>query len=413
MIVGREIRVGLLIFAGLLSLGAIVFLVSEKQGLFSLKNRYYVDFESVGGLSVGNPVQLNGVTVGSVKDVVLPQRIDEKLLIVTISVNRLYAERIREDSVARIKTIGLLGDKYIEITSGSPGTAQIEDGGRIVASPATDVDKLIAAGGDAAGNVVAISYSLRTILERMEEGEGILGQLTVESEQVSRGKRATIDLLESVAALAGRIERGEGSVGALLKDDDLADNLELVASRLAGILDKVESGDGAVTSLLNDPATRERVERTVENLDNATRQISLLAQEIRTGDGLLPRLLADAEYGEAVSRDLENLLRNLSLVSEKLADGDGTLGKLIEDPSAYEALNDILVGVDKSKMLRWLVRNRQKSGIEVRYEDAQEQPAEAADGTVEEAAGEAVGNESVVPLEDGAREKGDTGGSTE
>lgn len=400
MNVWREIRVGLLVVAGLVSLGTMVFLVSEKQEMFSLKNRYYVELETVSGLDVGSPVQLNGVTVGSVKEIDLPRNVDATVLTVWLSVNRLYEARIREDSIARIKTIGLLGDKFVEISSGTAGADLIPDRGRIPAAPATDVDKLLAAGGDAAGNVVAISYSLRTILERMEEGEGILGQLTVESDQVTRGKQATLDLLESVAALAGRVESGEGTVGALLNSDDLANSLEEAAARFASILDRVENGDGAITSLLKDPATRERVERTVDNLDNATRQISLLAQEIRTGDGLLTKLLADGEFSEGVARDLENLLRNLSLVSDKLAQGDGTLGKLIEDPSAYEALNDILVGVDNSKMLRWLIRNRQKSGIEVRYDEAQ----------AAEESGEVGSEEDPAAPSSEAADKGDSSG---
>ena len=56
-------------------------------------------------------------------------------------------------------------------------------------------------------------------------------------------------------------------------------------------------------------------------------------------------------------------------IAEKLNSGEGTVAQLVNDPAVYEALNDILVGVDESKFLRWLIRNRQKKGIEERYED--------------------------------------------
>jgi len=72
-----------------------------------------------------------------------------------------------------------------------------------------------------------------------------------------------------------------------------------------------------------------------------------------------------------MTEELQQLLHNLRVVSDRIADSQGTLGLLISDPQVYEAMNDIIVGVDQSTMLRWLVRNRQKKGIEKRYEAEQ------------------------------------------
>jgi hypothetical protein len=49
--------------------------------------------------------------------------------------------------------------------------------------------------------------------------------------------------------------------------------------------------------------------------------------------------------------------------------GDGTAAKLINDPQIYDAVNDVIIGINESRILRWLIRNRQKKGIEKRYED--------------------------------------------
>ena len=95
-------------------------------------------------------------------------------------------------------------------------------------------------------------------------------------------------------------------------------------------------------------------------------------------------MLNDEEMAGQILGDLQQMLENLNLVSEKLASGDGTLGRLIEDPEIYEALNDIVVGVDESKMLRWLIRNRQKSGIEVRYDAEVEKLEAESQNTVDE-----------------------------
>ena len=58
--------------------------------------------------------------------------------------------------------------------------------------------------------------------------------------------------------------------------------------------------------------------------------------------------------------------------------GEGTAGKLINDPSVYESVNDILIGINESKLLRWLIRNRQQSGIQKRYDTESSKPAPAA-----------------------------------
>ncbi len=366
----REVKVGLLVIAAFVILGVAVFLVSERRNLFALKNRYYIQFETVLGLAPGSPAQLNGVTVGSVQKVVLPESVDEKLLTVWINVDRRYGDRVREDSTARIKTLGLLGDKFIEISSGSPDSPLIPSGGYVPAAPPTDVEKLLATGGDAVQNTVAISYSLRNILARMEAGEGILGELLTDSEAGRTAKQGLVALMEGVRDITLQIQSGQGTLGQLIMDDGLAVELEASVGRFNAALTSLEEGEGLVADLLHNTETRDRVQALLLNLDKTTASLSAAAEQLSSGEGLLPAMMNDEELAQQMLGDLQQMLQNLNLVSEKLATGDGTLGRLIEDPEIYEALNDIVVGLDESKMLRWLVRNRQKSGIRVRYDDA-------------------------------------------
>jgi phospholipid/cholesterol/gamma-HCH transport system substrate-binding protein len=300
---------------------------------------------------------------------VLPEDVEEQYLTVWVSIDRRYADRVREDSRARIKTLGLLGDRYIELTSGSPGFTQIETGGEIRTGAATDVEKIIATGGDAVENLVAISYSLRTILERMEAGEGILGELTTKSETGTRAKKSLVETFETFRDITAKLDSGEGTLGKLINDSSLADSAESAVAHLDGILSQVESGEGAVAALLNDPATRDKVNKSLDAMSTLTQDLAALVADIKGGEGLLPTMLFDKEYGAEVRQDIQQMIMNLRVLSDRLEQGDGTLGQLINDPQVYEAMNDIIVGIDESKMLRWLVRNRQKSGIQVRYED--------------------------------------------
>jgi phospholipid/cholesterol/gamma-HCH transport system substrate-binding protein len=367
--VRREVKVGLLVLVALAVTVVGIFSVGEKNNLFVRKNTYFIRFESVGGLDRGNPVQLNGVTVGRVEEVVLPEAIEEKLLRVEVSIDRRYGRRVRTDSIASIKTLGLLGDKYVEITSGSPEAPLILSGGEIPAAVSTDMDRLLATSGDLMENVVAVSISLRSILTRVERGEGLLGALLLDTEESQETRASLQSLVRSLDALAQGIERGDGTLGRLLHDDSLARDLESSVTRLDSILEQVENGEGALGVLISDPEGADSARRLLEGLGGAVEELTALSRDLRSAEGLLPRLVNDEELGADISEQLRELVHNLNLVSAKLNEGDGSLAMLLNDPSLYQAIDDILVGVDESKMLRWLVRSRQKDGIEQRYRE--------------------------------------------
>ena len=223
-----------------LVLMAGLFLIGEQNRLFTSKNRYTFTTNTAGGLNEGNPVRLNGVVVGIVEDVMLPSDVRKQQLTVRISIERRYEARIRTDSLARIRTLGLLGDKYVDVTSGSPQAAMIPPGGVIPTAQATDVDKLIASGGDVVDNMVRISYSLSHILERVDRGEGLVGALTTdESGKITDHIDAT---LASAQRVMDQVEHGRGPLGRMVGDQALGDQLADAVSRLQSVLDQADRG---------------------------------------------------------------------------------------------------------------------------------------------------------------------------
>jgi phospholipid/cholesterol/gamma-HCH transport system substrate-binding protein len=373
-------RVGLVILAAFAVLAAGIFLIGEKNNLFSRKNRYYIQFSSVSGLKPGSPVQLNGVDVGTVHKVMLPQSPTEEHIQVWIVVDEQYAARIRGPlqpsatvppgaSQARIKTLGLLGDKYIDLSTGAPSYPVIPNEGEIPAAQPTNVDALLASGEDVMDNVVEISASLSTILGRMERGEGLLGELTTDTESGRRLRGSLLGTSESLQRIANKIETGEGPLGRLLNDRAMADKLAGSLDRLDGILAQAQSGPGLAPALLNDPAMKETFQNTLAQLNQVARDLQGLTADLETSDALLPRLVNDEEYGREVTGKIQEVVDRLNEVSLKLSRGEGTVPKLLNDPQIYDAVNDVIIGVNESRLLRWLIRNRQKTGIEKRYED--------------------------------------------
>lgn len=366
----RELKVGALVLAAVAVLALGVFLIGDRNNLFARKNRYYIDFQNVSGVRAGNPVQLNGVDVGAVEEVVLPEDPGKRFIRVWISVESRYADRVRVDTRARIKTLGLLGDKFIELTSGTEGLPKVPDGGEVKPAAATNVDALLASGEDVMANVVEISSSLSTILGRMERGEGLLGELTADTPAGRRLRDALVGTSESVERIAGKLETGQGLLPRLINDPALSDQFGAAVDRVESLIAKAESGPGLLPGLLNDPRTKAEFDQTLATARGVAEDLQAFTVKLQSPEaGLLPRLVNDEAYGREMTEELRGFVRSLNEVADKVNRGEGTAARLINDPQIYDAVNDILIGVNESPLLRWLVRNRQKKGIETRYEE--------------------------------------------
>ncbi len=396
--VSKLIRVGAVVAVSLLTAMTFLFFIGSEQKLFSRKYSYNVSLENVSGLAEGNPVQLTGVTVGSVTDIRLPSDPKEKKVDITISIEKKFSARIRQDSRVRIKKLGLIAaDSYIEVSPGSPNLPAIPPGGIILAQKGANVDQLIASGGDVVENVVELTYSLKKILARIDRGEGLIGELTSSPKGQQRLTDAFLGTLDRAEGVLKQIESGQGVAGKFIYDEPYANELSTSLSASVKSLQIItrnvqsgfESGQGAIPALLNDPEGKRRVYEVVDNLRITSENLSTFSDGLKTGEGLVPRLVNDREYAEQMLGEFRVFVKRLTEVARKLNEGEGTAGRLISDPSMYEAVNDILIGVNESKLLRWFIRNRQQSGIEKRYETEKPAPpskSSPAKPTQEEAA---------------------------
>src|SRR2546430_1256794 len=242
----KTIRVGALVTSAAIVLMVFLFFIGSEQKIFARKNEYEVAFDTVAGLAEGNPVKISGVTVGVVKDIRLPRDPKAKDVQISLMVDRKFAERIRGDSRARLKKLGLLaGDNYIDITPGSPRFDALEPGSAIPAQRQTNVDQLISSGEDLVDNFVQISYSLKSVLARVDRGEGLLGELTTAPDTKQRITDTFLTTLNKTNAILGHVESGHGTVGRLIYDDkyaaELTGSLASAAKSLQAVTNNVQS----------------------------------------------------------------------------------------------------------------------------------------------------------------------------
>jgi phospholipid/cholesterol/gamma-HCH transport system substrate-binding protein len=288
---------------------------------------------------------------------------------VVYEVDRKVAPRLRTGTRASIKTIGLLGDKYVELSGGKPEETIVPPDGEITAAKVAGLDEIFAGGGDLMADLGGIARSLKAILEKMEKGG------------VGQNLNAT---LLSLSEVLGKINRGESLAGKLLADRQYGEqtgaSLSAAVTSLRNVFGKIErdmaSGTGMIPALLSDPEGKKKVYDLVDKLGATASSLSAATASLNSGQGTLATLLHNEKFSTEFTGNLRNLSRRLDSIARKLDEGQGTVGKLINDPAIFDAANDLVVGIDRSALLKWLIQNRQKSGIRKRYEDAQRELAQ-------------------------------------
>jgi phospholipid/cholesterol/gamma-HCH transport system substrate-binding protein len=376
--VSRRFRVGIVVLIALAATMVGIFMIGQRANLFRSKFPYETHFESASGLIGGNNVSLNGVVVGSVLEVRLSGDPADRTVRVIYDVVKRWAPMIRKGTRASIKTRGLLGDKYIELEGGKPDEPEVQIGSEIPPAPGAGLEKFLEGSGDLLADLSGIAKSLKNILGRTEKGEGFLGAITSNSEESVVLGNSFNAALHSLNGILGKIESGKGLAGRLLIDEkygretseSLAGAIRSVQSLLSKIDEGVRTGNGAIPALLSDPEGKKKIYALVDTLATAAASLAHVMETLEKGNGTLPILLHDERFGKAFTGNLKAFSQSLESIGRKLDDGQGTAGKLINDPALFDAANRLVVGVDESALLRWLIKDRQKAGIKKEYNQA-------------------------------------------
>lgn len=379
-----QLRVGAFVLVSVGVFLGLIYLLGARARLFEARYTLHADFTEVGGLVDGATVRLAGVQIGRVAAVRLPPQPGGKVR-VELRIASRYADRIRQDSVARIDTQGLLGDKIVEITVGSASAPPVLSGGALAAREPTDIGQFIRQGSEVVQNINALSQNLRQTAEALSQSKviadfaasaasarRITGQ--IESGQglahaLLYGEPATLRkldrLLASTQAILERAERGEGVVGVLSSKEstEAARRFVRAMDRFGRAMDQKPGESGLMSALLFDPKYR----AVADDLRDVAKNLRDVSDRLAGGRGVLGGLLNDQTEGgdvRQIAADLKVAVENLKQVSEKLNSGQGTLGALLVDPTVYENLSAVLEGTQRSTLLRSLIRGLGNKGRE-------------------------------------------------
>ena len=293
----RGIRVGFLAALGFLIIFAAFFIVGGEEGLFTRSSELNARFQNVEGLTLGAPVRLGGVKVGSVSDIDFSPDRTNKLIVVSMSIRQRAFSRIAKDSEARLGSKGLLGDRTVDITLGTPGSERVKPGEYISTLEAYQIDDLISESGDVITDIKLTASDAREI--------------------------------------AWKINRGEGTFAQFINDPRLYTNLDSLLVLWTNITYKLRAGDGTVAEFINDPVLYEQLTRL-------TTQAADFVQAANEGKGTLGKLNTDP----GLYNHTDSLLMNLNRTLEKINAGKGTLGQIAANAELYDKLLSTIESLD-------------------------------------------------------------------
>ncbi len=232
--VANNVIVGIFVALAFVGFIFVLFSMGGGSGLFTSQLSLYGKFSQVKGLHPGSEVSLSGLRIGVVKNISVDPK-GGKDLTVEMAVGKKYGDVLKQDSVASIRTQGVLGDKYIELSVGSIGAPAVKNGDTLPSSELTDlftksgnlVDD-ISRHFDKGGkfeqlllNLTNVSANLADITSEIKKEKGILHELAYGTSGLALNKS-----MAHLEAILDKINRGEGTLGSLINDPTVYEDVK-------------------------------------------------------------------------------------------------------------------------------------------------------------------------------------------
>ena len=319
-----KLKVGAVITVALMTLLATVFFAGDIENMLSPKTLIKIDIRDVRGLRRGSPVWYSGLEVGAVKSIDLHPKYGT---LVSVLINRDVVGYLKKDSRATVQTMGLLGDKYLEFSSGSADAPQLQAGDMVEGDTEIGVQDVIATGTESLRKMTNVAEQLSRFMDMIGKGEGTLPQLIRDPSLYNNLKDASQRLSDLVASFQDK----KGTLGKLTGDDLLYKKLLSATESMEAFSYKLNTSHGTVNRLIEDSTLYDR-------LLGATTSLEEFSLKLSKGPGTLNRLAEDPDLYE----NLKQASGNLSSILKRIDSGEGTAGALIRDEKLAQELKDTI-----------------------------------------------------------------------
>lgn len=290
-----QLRVGLVILIALGIIGVAVYKLGQAANLFAKRYELIAYLPDANGLRPGGAVMVAGQLAGTVKSIeFLPVDQDTtRNLRLTLQIDAGLQEQIRRDSKGKLRSMGLLGDKAFDITPGTPRARVLQAGDTVTVVQSLDYEAVIAQASSAVTDMVALTRDMR--------------------------------------AITSGIVRGQGTIGQLVTNKALYDNLNGTLARANTMLAQFQNPNGTVGRLLNDPTLYTRLTGVIASTDS-------LVTTLNSTKGTAGLMLRDT----TLYRNMVGITQGADSLMRSLTNGKGTASKLLTDQTLYDQLNKLV-----------------------------------------------------------------------
>ncbi len=321
---GFKIRLGLFVAGGLFLFVLAIFIIGKQKNLFNPVFKLSSNFSNVSGLQVGNNIRFSGINIGTVDNIVI---VNDTTVRVDLMIKTEVWQFIKSDCKVTLGSDGIIGDKLIIINAGSPDAPLAKEGQRLESIQVIEKSALIARLDATTANIEDISKQISDITDHINSGNGTLNRLIQDSILAE-------NFYQTIANL-NRFSKGlTGSDVVMASLKVTAFNAEDISHQLALIMNKINKGEGTLGRLIQDSTIAENLNQTILNFKNSS-------QGLTGTDSIMARLNVTAGNAEIISRQFTKMMYDIN-------EGNGTLGRLIRDSTLAENLSQTLINLKKS-----------------------------------------------------------------
>lgn len=348
-----NVVVGLFVILSIVALMGTIIVLGGRNNPLAPTMIVTATFKDVSGLIESASVRYRGLDIGSVKRIYLPPNPSDPRVFVDMVIDRSTGRRLARNALPTIRTLGLLGDKYVEIQQGNLDEGTLEGGETLVGEDPLDFGGIIAKGQQIVENVEQVTGKAAKAIDLY------LNPATAKN---------LYDAIEHVENIVREIRQGKGMMHAVIYEpgprallDDTratAASLRESSARVASMINDVKKGPGTLHSVIYG----KEFAVTMDNLSRAAGSLATVVREIETGKGVLHGLIYEKDTHNILD-ELGQTAKNLNATSSDLRvlmggmkEGRGTMGALLQDPALYEDMRALLGGANRSAWSRFLIR---------------------------------------------------------
>lgn len=271
-----KLRVGIVITLGLAVIFFAILFAESIVRLFTPQATVYAEFSDVKGLRSGAPVWFSGVQIGSVKSLRFEK--GEKIT-AALGIDKSALSYLKKDSVSSILTMGLLGDKYVEMSPGSREAPSLQPGDTISGSPRLE-----------------ISEELKRVIEDVQTSKGSIARL-LRDDTLYRDLSASV---KDIKVFAAMLKSSEGTISKVIKDPALYDRFVKASKSLDSFSEKLATSRGTVNKLVEDASL-------YENMNAAAIRLNAILEKIDRGEGSVGKLITDRQVADELRSTLKEI----------------------------------------------------------------------------------------------------------